>query len=250
VCSVIDGTVAILEAGGPLAIADALYGAVLTAAGILLPRFALRHLALGVFGQEASTEGFRDRRGRQLMANAGVGLLLAGALMTIAVPNFLTFALRAKASETRGQIEAIRAAQERWYAEHGHYRASGPYPAGPPGLQRSEFDPVSHAASGFDQLGWPEEPDVSLYCRYAVNAPGPPQAADAYTIEAVCDLDGDGEWMAFGWVKPGPGENTGVAGPFGFCSVRGVVSRRGSTSTERVLDRYGPCDSTSSVSHF
>jgi hypothetical protein len=246
-CSLVTGTSALLGSEPLSAAWGVLQNAALAAGAILLPRFALLPLAPGVFAEEASIEGYRGHRVRQLLAHAAVGMGIAGMLLAIAVPKFMVFGLLAKAGETRFQIQAIRDAQERWHSEHGHYLPVTPYPAGPPGVHKSEFDYEAYARSGLDRLGWPEL--TALYCRYAVTV-GEDERVGAYTIEAVCDLDGDGEPMAFGWVKPAPGERTGVPGPFGFCSVRGVLSRRGAKDGLRLLDQYGPCDAVSAVSDF
>ena len=117
-------------------------------------------------------------------------------------------------------------------------------------MQRTAFDREAQMDSGFYRLGWPADPHATLYCRYAVTVKNSTGDADAYTIEAICDLDGDGEQMAFGWVKPAPGERVGVPGAFGYCSVRGVLSGRGASDAGRLLDQHGPCDVTSAMSHF
>jgi hypothetical protein len=89
-----------------------------------------------------------------------------------------------------------------------------------------------------------------FYCRYAVSVENSAGASSGYTIEAICDIDGDGEQMAFGWLKPAPGSRVGIPGPFGYCTVRGVLAKRGARGDERRLDQFGPCDATSSVSRF
>ncbi|MBW2295007.1 MAG: hypothetical protein JRG94_22260 [Deltaproteobacteria bacterium] len=233
---------------------SATVGAVLSAAlatgAILLPRLVLRALAPGIFGEEASIEGFRGHRGRRLLANLFAGSIVAGVLLSIAVPNFMVFALRTKSGEARVEIEAIRMAQEAWYAEHGHYLPTTALPEGPPGPQRVGFDSDAHAASGFERLGWPLNPNKQLYCRYAVTVENVDGGMGGYTIEAVCDLDGDGEQMAFGWLKPALGSRVGVPGQFGYCTVRGVLPGRGARGDERLFNRFGPCDATSTVSRF
>lgn len=246
---ILDGVTAIRGPEPLLAALGALQNAALATGAILLPRFALAALTPDIFAEEASIEGFRGQKMRQLLAHAFTGSLIVGMLVAIAVPNFMTFGLLAKSGEARVQIEAIRAAEERWYREHGEYLPTTPLPPGSPGVQRTSFDTEAHTLSGFERLGWPVEAGTQLYCRYAV-AVGSGDSADAYTIEAVCDLDGDGEPIAFGWVRPAAGSRIGVPGPFGFCSVRGVLSRRGASDGQRLLDRYGPCDAMSAVSNF
>jgi hypothetical protein len=229
-------------------------GAVLTAAlvcvALLLPRLALSPLAVRIFEQEASIEGFRGHRGRRLAANLFAGAVVAGVLLSIAVPNFRNFGFRAKSLETRVEIRAIREAQEAWYAKHGQYLPTTPLPIGPPGSHRVGFDSDAHVASGFERLGWPVNPNKQLYCRYAVTVDSGNGEMDGYTIEGICDLDGDGELMAFGWLKPAPGSRVGVPGAFGYCTVRGVLPVRGARGNERLLDQFGPCDATSTVSNF
>ena len=178
-----------------------------------------------------------------------MGSAALGVLVAIAVPNFRTFGLRAKAGEMRVGIEAIHKAQEAWYAEHGHYLPATSLPLGPPGLHRIGFDSDTHAASGFERLGWPKNPNTQLYCRYAVSV-GSTEGMGGYTIEAICDIDGDGEQMAFGWLKRAPDARVGVPGPFGYCTIRGVLPGRGAKVDEPQFEQFGRCDAASSVSRF
>lgn len=229
---------------------SALLSAGLALGSILLPRLSLRAIAPGVFGEEAGIEGFRGRRGRLVLGHLFATAVVAGGLFAIVVPNFLIFGLRAKAGEARVAIEAIAEAQEAWYAEHGYYLAATALPLGPPGVQKAGFDPEAHEASGFERLGWPRWPGTLLYCRYAVAVENVEGGAGGYTIEAICDIDGDGEPMAFGFMKPVRGSRAGVPAPFGYCSVRGVLPERGAKGDARVLERFGPCDAATTVSRF
>ncbi len=248
ICLIPDVAWALQRADPAGAAARVLENAIQLGVSLLLPRFALRALAPGIFSEEASIPGFRNRRGRQFLAQSFVGVLLLSGLVVTVIPNFMTFALRAKSGEVRAQIAAIRDAEEQWFAEHGRYLATSPVPPGKPGVNRTPVAMQDLEAAGFDRLRWLGNLPTGLYCSYAVRVDE--AEGDAFTIEAVCDLDGDGDLMAFGWIKPAPGKVVGVPGYFGYCSVRGVLTRRGATDGRRVLDRFGPCDSSSTVSHF
>ncbi len=160
-------------------------------------------------------------------------------------PNFVLFALRSKSGEAPLVLASIRDAEERYFEAFGQYLEAGPKPSGTPGsLKRQWIAPDS----GFRELS--VAPEGPVYCVYAVRVGAPlgsPDTTMGYTAEAVCDLDGDGTWQAWGIVKPAPGAKVGIPGPFGFCSVRGAIPRG---ADQPVLSAIGRCDPASGQSVF
>jgi type IV pilus assembly protein PilA len=113
---------------------------------------------------------------------------IIGILAAIAIPNFLTFRLKAKTSEAKSNLGAIRTVEEAYKAEEDQYYPSGGNIARYPAL--ATFGTVKQAwtpnASPFSALGF--EPAGQVYYDYAVSAcTGTTFQADAYG-----DLDGDG----------------------------------------------------------
>ncbi len=70
----------------------------------------------------------------------------------------------------------------------------------------------------------------------------------AYTIEARSDIDGDGTYNSWGYVKPIPGTSAGVVGPLGLCPVTGVFDP--SNRAPNRLNLIGPCNLGSGVSAY
>ena len=119
-----------------------------------------------------------------------------------------------------------------------------PIPGGAPGAsptQQIEY-PVE-----VDRLGWSW--DGPLYCRYSVavgsfNASG---HAQAFTAEAVCDLDDDGVLMAWGYVRPDRDSCEVVPGPFERCAAEGAIDTFSGQPRPAVV---GPCDARSGYDIF
>ncbi len=82
-----------------------------------------------------------------------------------------------------------------------------------------------------------------MYIQYAV-------ASDttSYTIAARSDIDGDGNYNTWGYVKPKKGNSASIAGPFGTCPATGVFDP--ATQAPNRLQTIGPCDLSSGVSVY
>ena len=130
-------------------------------------------------------------------------------VLAIAVPSCLSAWARAKAAkaaaEVRDALTAIASAEAKYFLSHGKYLLLPSTPPGRPGRPRRPW-PDEHA---FTELGWvPEE--GSSYCSYSVTA-----TDSAFTVQAVCDVDGDGELAAFESAHAAPGADEGITGPSG-----------------------------------
>jgi type IV pilus assembly protein PilA len=130
---------------------------------------------------------------------------IIGILAAIAIPNFLRFQLKAKTSEGKVNLAAIRTAEESYLAEFGNYVASAAFPA-------ASVDSQKHAwpatAGGFDTVGW--GPEGKVFFQYAVAATG-----NGYTASALANLDNDATNQAWGYKKQNAGAD--VAAVHGDC---------------------------------
>ena len=118
---------------------------------------------------------------------------IIGILAAIAIPNFLRFQLRARSSEGKTNVAALRTAEESYRAEFGSYVAAAAAPtAGVPGNTKAVFD----STTGFDSIGW--SPEGRVYFQYEITS----SDGGMYTIDARADIDGDGSNQLWGYMKP------------------------------------------------
>ena len=122
---------------------------------------------------------------------------IIGILAAIAIPNFLRFQLRARSSEGKTNIAALRTAQESFQAEFSIYRSAQKVPNATPGTSKVVFDPTTDAKNGFDATGWSPEGRVYFSYQMATNAVG-----TNYTVDAVADIDGNTTEQLWGYLKP------------------------------------------------
>src|SRR5258705_13711864 len=72
----------------------------------------------------------------------------------IAIPNFLRFQLKAKTSEGKTNLAAIRTSEQSFYSEYGRYVSSqGLGPTNYPGSAKTSFT----TTAGLTTLGWAPE---------------------------------------------------------------------------------------------
>lgn len=123
---------------------------------------------------------------------------IIGILAAIAIPNFLRFQLKAKTSEGKTNIAAIRTAEQSYYSEFGVFVSAAASPNVAPGAMKLAFVNQWGMGLGFDQLGW--EPEGTVFFNYSV-------ATDTagYTISAEADIDADGTRQYWGYKKAGIG---------------------------------------------
>jgi type IV pilus assembly protein PilA len=173
---------------------------------------------------------------------------IVGVLAAVAIPAFLNYQLRSKATESLTNLQAIGKAEEAYYAEYGIYvSASTPVPATVPGTRKA---PWSAGGTNFRVLGW--EPEGAVYYQYVISADDAGSGAGLrrYTAEAASDLDGDGEHSYFGYVKPAYGQATGLPGvlPGTTCEATGVFNP--SSGAKNAQATAGPCDNASGRGRF
>ena len=194
-------------------------------------------------GRWRGTLGFHTRGGDGFtLIELMLTVSIVGLLATVAIPTMMRFQLKAKAAECRVNIAAIREAEETFFAEFGVYASAVPVLPLSIGPTRVAWVLANSDVHGFNDIGW--SPEGLLYFQYGVKTNG----ELAYTIEARSDIDGDGSYNSWGYVKPIPGTSAGVAGPLGFCPVTGVFDP--SNRAPNRLNLIGPCNLGSGVSAY
>jgi type IV pilus assembly protein PilA len=128
-------------------------------------------------------------------------------LAAIAIPNFLRFQLKAKSSEGKTNLAAIRTAEESYYSEFGVYVSAFPTPAAYGKNQKVVFDnSVTNTANkGYDRLGW--APEGYVFFNYAIGSNLPLRSQ--FTATAAADIDADGTEQVWGYTKGGVAAKTG-----------------------------------------
>jgi type IV pilus assembly protein PilA len=169
---------------------------------------------------------------------------IIGILAAIAIPNFLRFQLKAKSSEGKVNVAAIRTAETAYNSEFSTFIVCAASPAAAPAAKLPYT--VAVAGAGFDVVGW--APEGSVYFQYAVATDSaPPSSAFTASARANIDLDAPATFQSWAYVAPVPATLAGVAG-MGTCANTGVWDATAATAT--LLQQVGPCDATSGQSLF
>ena len=93
---------------------------------------------------------FHNRKGGFTLIELMIVVAIIGILAAIAIPNFLRFQLKAKSSEGKTNLAAIRTAEESYYSEFGNYVSSSASPAVYGLNKKVAFFNVDLANAGFD----------------------------------------------------------------------------------------------------
>jgi type IV pilus assembly protein PilA len=169
---------------------------------------------------------------------------IIGILAAIAIPNFLRFQLKARSSEGKVNIAAIRTAEVAYNSEFATYVAAAASPVALPTTKVPYV--VAVVGQGFDILGW--APEGNVYFQYmVVDNAAAPAPSTAYTVTAQADIDANATPQSWGYIKDLP-----AAGPLGLagtgCAATGVYNAQSLAAD--IMDTVGPCDATSGQSVF
>ena len=171
------------------------------------------------------------RRGGFTLIELMIVVAIIGILAAIAIPNFLRFQLKAKSSEGKTNLAAIRTAEESYFAEYGNYVSALP---SPPTIADNTKTAFSHAVpgEGFDRIGWAPEGEVYFFYSVEINSD-----ADQFTAAGHADNDNDTNPQYWGYKK---GNLDGKShGAYGTC-----------LAADLTLETVMPCTSDSGQSVF
>ncbi len=177
---------------------------------------------------------FHNRKGGFTLIELMIVVAIIGILAAIAIPNFLRFQLKAKSSEGKTNLAAIRTAEESYYAEFGLYVSAFESPPVSKQNLKVKFDNVANGPDeGFDRVGW--SPEGYVFFTYEV---GQAKNNSQFTATAEADIDADTTVQTWGYKKGSGGT---------FAPVKG-----GHTCllTELVPETVGPCTKASGQSVF
>ena len=187
---------------------------------------------------ERCVGGRRGLRAGYTLIELMLTLAIVGVLSAIAIPMLVTYQLRSKAAEGATNIAAIQKAVEVYYAEYSVYVSALPATPAAVGPIKQPWGVAPGDPHGFNALGY--VPEGQLYYQYGVTSDG----STAYTIGARSDIDADGAYNTWGYVKPSGGTGAGVVGPFMTCAATGVLDQVSLVPNR--LNLVGPCDLPSS----
>jgi len=105
-------------------------------------------------------------------------------LAAIAIPSYLNFQMKARESEARTNLAAIKTCEESYKAETDQYRTCAAYPAAVPSATSTAW--VAADAGNFTVIGF--NPSGSVRYQYSVPTA---TAGTFFEGRAVGDLDGD-----------------------------------------------------------
>jgi type IV pilus assembly protein PilA len=201
-------------------------------------------------------QGFASRRSGFTLIELMIVIAILGLLAALAIPNFLRFQLRAKSSEGKTNLAAIRSIENAYFTEFNVFIATPVTPAAIPGTSRQPWpSPSPGCPNCFDDVGFVPEGDVYFqYEVFAAIAGAGATGNDVFTAAAAADLDGDGVPQIWGYVRPladgSGGQPSTLTGgqPAAPCPATGTFD--GVASGNVLLHTVGPCDATSGQSVF
>ena len=134
----------------------------------------------------------RNKKGFTLI-ELMIVVAIIGILSAVAIPNFINFRYKAKTSEARANLGAIRTCEEAYMAELECYRACTASPAANTLAANDDVIKYDWAdAGGFEAIGF--RPTGQVYYQYTVTCV---DVTSDFTGTAQGDLDDDGVASTF-----------------------------------------------------
>ena len=129
----------------------------------------------------------RNRKGFTLV-ELMIVVAIIGILAAIAIPNFLNFRLKAKTSEAKSNLGAIRSTEVAYYAEWSEWVGNQPYT--PSGDRNNNGAKVSWVTTTrFSIIGF--APEGNVFFDYNMEGTDYPKSSLGFTANAQGDLDED-----------------------------------------------------------
>ncbi len=173
---------------------------------------------------------FHTRKGGFTLIELMIVVAIIGILAAIAIPNFLRFQLKAKTSEGKTNLAAIRTSEESYYAEFGIYVSADASPDTNAKNLKTLFVNENGANQGFDRLGW--TPEGLVFFNYGVSTSG-----SNFTASASADIDANNVYQQWGYTKGAiAAKNLGTAG---VCAIANLQ-----------VETVGPCATNNGQSVF
>ena len=135
---------------------------------------------------------------------------IIGILAAIAIPNFLNFRLKAKASEAKSNLGAIRSTEIAYFAEWNVW------------VGNQGYTPVANRSGDANKVPWDGStrfsilgfaPEGNVFFSYNLEGAAFPAAAVGFTGQASGDLDGDGN-LSLWWITSNDTEIRHSGAPF------------------------------------
>lgn len=120
---------------------------------------------------------------------------IIGILAAIAIPNFLNFRLKAKTSEAKSNLGAIRSTEVAYFAEYNLYVTGQTYTPNHTTLANQGAKKAWDGTTRFSIIGF--APEGQVFFDYQLENTGVVTSTTTFTAVAHGDLDNDDNWSDF-----------------------------------------------------